>query len=225
MKKKYVKWLAVPMVIVVVYLLFRYGFQAVFGKISLDQLVDWLRSKGYWAALLGGSLIIIQSFIPFSPFILLAAANVLIFGLWTGFIINWTSAVIAALLMFWASRTIGREWANQKLSKIPTWNTIQQLIKKKGFLIIFLFRIFPVVPPAIVNLGAGVTTISFTTYAMATLIGKAPIIFLESMLSYDAINFAENKIRFVLIGILFTLVLYFGSKVIKRKLNIPSKAK
>ena len=81
---------------------------------NLEAVVDMLQSWGPWAALLGGGLIFIQTFIPFIPFLVLAGANVLVFGLWGGFWVTWVSAVLASILMFYLARTVGRDWAKRK---------------------------------------------------------------------------------------------------------------
>jgi len=180
-----------------------------------------LQSLGMWAAVIGGGLIVFQTFFPIYPFIVVAAANVLVFGLWWGFILNWLSAVIGAVLMFWAVRTIGADWARKKLGKYKKSQALQSYLAKKGFQTIFLLRLFPVIPPMVLNLLAGLSIVGARAYITATFIGKMPAIWIESWLGHGLFHLSgENILRLLVVLFLFLLVLWGGMKIVKKKIKI-----
>lgn len=224
--KTHRKWLlfaaAIVLFGVAAFLLFRYGNQVMEGKWSVSKLISYMRSLGYWAALIGAALVMLQTLVPFAPFIVLAGANVAVFGLWAGFLITWSGAVTGAILMFLGARTFGRQRAEERLKSRPKWRQIVTYIEKNQFMVIFLFRLFPVIPPTMLNIAAGVSPVSFSAYASATLLGKAPVIFLQTMLSHDVLNFSEYKGRFIVIAIVLLIALLAGTRILRKRMKIPS---
>lgn len=187
------------------------------GSIQVEYIADTLRSMGPWAALLGGGLIVLQTFIPFVPFLLIAGANVLVFGLWEGFMINWLSAVIASILMFFMARTFGREWAAKKIVNFPRIQSMNRYFQENGFKTVLFIRLFPVIPPVAVNLAAGLSAIEARAYILGTALGKFPAILVESIIGNDLFHFADNKVRLLLLTAGFGIVLLIGMRVVKKK--------
>jgi uncharacterized membrane protein YdjX (TVP38/TMEM64 family) len=190
------------------------------SSIDVDAVATFLRGLGPWAKVIGGLFIILQTFLPFVPFLVLAGANVLVFGLVWGILVNWLSAFAASILMFYVARTFGREWANRKMKRSKKFHAVDRLFKRVGFKTILLLRLFPVIPPAIVNLGAGVSTIPAKPFIMATFIGKLPPIIMESLIGYHMFHFAENKVRFFVILLTFGAVILIGVKILRKKISV-----
>lgn len=188
--------------------------------VDIHSIADWLRELGLGAVLIGGGLIMLQTFLPVIPFLVLVAANVLVFGLVGGFLINWISAVAASILMFYLARTTGRDWAQRKVDQYPKLMKLNEFLKKNGFKSILTLRIFPVVPPVALNLASGLSQVEAQAYIAATAIGKMPAIFLQSVIGNDLIYFSENKTRILLAVVGFGLILAIGIRVVKKKIKL-----
>lgn len=190
------------------------------ADVNIALIAEWLRSLGVVAVLIGGGLIIVQAFLPIFPFIGLATANVLVFGLVGGFFINWTSSVLASILMFYLARSTGREWAEKKLSRYPKWTRINDFLQLNGFKSILTLRLFPIIPPVGLNLVSGISKVGSRSYVAATSVGKIPAIFLQSMIGYDLLSFSENKTRILFLAVGFGLVLFIGMNVVRKKMKL-----
>lgn len=188
---------------------------------SFPQASAYMKSFGYWGILLGSALIALQTFIPFAPFIVLAGANVMVFGLWLGFLITWSGAVLGAVLMFAAAKTFGRRWALKRLNSQPRLSHISGYIEKNQFWVVLLLRLFPVIPSVLLNIVAGVSPVSFATYTWATAIGKVPVIFLESILIYNVLQFSKYRVLVVMIAIILVIGFIVGARILKKRMKIP----
>jgi uncharacterized membrane protein YdjX (TVP38/TMEM64 family) len=211
-------WVTGLLLVIGIYLYVQY--QPHFPRIGMSQLTDWFDRLGPWAVLFGFTIIVIQSFLPIAPFILLATANVLAFGLWWGFLINWLGAVTGSLLVFYVARTFGYEWASRKIANYPKIVRLNEFLEKNGFQTILLLRIFPVVLPMIVNLASGMSLIRAQTFIAATMIGKIPAVFFQSMIGNDLIYFSEHKVRLLFIVIGFAVFLFIGVRIMRRKMKL-----
>ncbi len=211
------KGLFFSLFLLVVLILSYFLMRSELGSIHVENIVDALRSLGPWAAILGGGLIFLQTFFPFMPFILIAGANVLVFGLWSGFFITWVSAVIASILMFYMARTFWRDWAKKKMKNFPRIQSMNQYFRQNGFKTILFLRLFPVIPPVAVNLAAGLSAIEARAYFFGTLLGKIPVIFVQSMIGNDLFHFADNKVRLLLFAGGFGIFLLIGMREVRRK--------
>src|SRR5207244_3681945 len=64
---------------------------------NIKDLSVYLKSFGGYAIFIGIAAILVQTFIPFIPFMLIAGGNVLVFGLVYGFMINYIMSCLAGL--------------------------------------------------------------------------------------------------------------------------------
>lgn len=190
------------------------------ADLNIHSIAEWLRSLGMVAVLIGGGLIILQAFVPIFPFIGLVTANVLVFGLAGGFLVNWMGSVLASILMFYLARTTGKEWAERKLSHYPKWTRLNDYLRVNGFKSILTLRVFPIIPPVVLNLISGISKVGTRSYVAATSLGKIPAILLQSMIGNDLLSFSENKSRLLFLAVGFGLVLLIGMKVVRKKINL-----
>ncbi|MDT2266425.1 VTT domain-containing protein [Paenibacillus larvae] len=83
-------------------------------------------------------------------------------------------------------------------------------------------RLIPILPSSAISFGAGLTQISFRYFFWATIIGKLPIIILESMIAHDFIHFQKYKGRFLVLLAVFAVLIYAGN-LFKKRLNQKNK--
>ncbi|MEO1669950.1 MAG: TVP38/TMEM64 family protein [Cyanobacteria bacterium J06631_2] len=176
----------------------------IIGDIDQQQLEVWLEQMGGLAPLIYivlytvGTLLIL----PSTPLNLTGGA---IFGIWWGTLWTTIAALVAAIAAFAFTRTVGRELVSQKLK--GRWRAMDTEISQGGLFYLFAIRLLPIIPYGIVNFGAGLTSIKFKDYAIATLLGTLPGIFPFVMLGAGITSLSEGEIlplmaAFSLIGIL-----------------------
>lgn len=185
---------------------------------DVGQLSEYLRSFGAYAAVLGMLAVLFQTIIPFVPFVLVAGANVLVFGLGWGFTINYFMSVFGALIAFLFARYYAHEAIARRLERYPLMHVFNKKLEKHGLFYVLSGRLIPVIPSAAINFGSGLTKIRIRDFLVATVLGKIPIILLESFIGHDLVHFHENRGRLLLLLLIFAVLLAAGS-IIKMKLS------
>ncbi|RKD24725.1 hypothetical protein BEP19_09575 [Ammoniphilus oxalaticus] len=184
--------------------------------INLDGIVLFLHELGPWAFLFGSGLIVVQTFAPIVPFLVLVGANVFVFGLWGGFLLSWIGAVCGAILMFIVARTVGRNWAQQKLSEARHWQKLDHILDRNGFKTVFALRLVPIIPAVVVNLAAGLSTVRTRMYILATALGKIPLVFAQCFIGHDLLHFSNHKSRLMYVAVgcvlIFAVALAYARK-------------
>lgn len=101
-----------------------------------------------------------------------------IFGLLRGAAVVWAGAVIGAALAFLIARHVARERVAKWARKNAKFSAIDRAIARKGWKIVLLLRLSPLVPYTISNYLYGLTAIRFLPYVLASAVGMIPLIFL-----------------------------------------------
>jgi uncharacterized membrane protein YdjX (TVP38/TMEM64 family) len=206
-------------VVAVIYFLFFTEDGSKLTHTNIDELTVYLRSYGNYALIFGIAAILLQTFIPFSPFILIAAANVLVFGFARGFIINYTAACIGACLAFLFARYIGRDWVERKIARFPAMREFNERMEKEGFYYVLMGRLISFFPSSIVNYGGGISLIKLRDFIMATIIGKFPIILMECIIAHDLQHWRHYRGRVLLLLSIFILLIIIGNWMRKKSLR------
>lgn len=141
------------------------------GGIDQVQLQTWLKQAGIWAPIIYivlytlGTILIL----PSTPLNMSGGA---IFGPGMGTL--WTSiaAVIAAVVAFAFTRTVGRETVSKKLA--GRWEAMDAEMRQGGLFYMFAIRLLPIIPYGLVNFAAGLTSIRFRDYLIGTILGTIP---------------------------------------------------
>ncbi|MEB3103868.1 TVP38/TMEM64 family protein [Ferviditalea candida] len=157
-----------------------------------------------------------QTFFPYLPFVVVAGANVLMFGMFWGFVINYSMSILGAFASFLFARYLARDWVDSRLQKYPQISLFKRNIEKNGFIYILIGRLIPVLPSTFVNWGSGLSRLSWGPFLGATMIGKLPVVFLESLIGHDLLHFKEHKERLLLLILIFLLLVGAGSWMKKK---------
>ncbi|GAA6621731.1 TVP38/TMEM64 family protein [Scytonema sp. NUACC26] len=144
------------------------------GGIEPAQLQKWLGQAGIWAPILYIAIYTVATVLML-PSTALNLTGGAIFGIWLGTF--WTSigALIAAIVSFLYSRTVGRKALTKKLSK--GWQRMDVEVRRGGMLYILAIRLLPILPYGLVNFVAGLTSVSFKDYFLGTVLGTIPGVF------------------------------------------------
>jgi len=108
---------------------------------------------------------------PGTPFNLAAG---FLFGVWLGAAVTVVGCDLGATFAFLIGRTLGREWAQEQVSKNKKFSLVSLAVEKNAWLIIFLVRLSPVFPFGLCNYLFGVTKVKFSTYWTSTTAGLIP---------------------------------------------------
>lgn len=112
------------------------------------------------------------------PAVLLMIAAGYFFGLLRGVALVSAGATLGAALAFLVARHLARERVEKYAATSPRYAAIDAAIGKKGWPIVFLLRLSPLVPFVFSNYLYGLTAIRFWPYVLASWIGMIPLQFL-----------------------------------------------
>ena len=143
------------------------------GGFSAKAIEDTIQSWGAWGVLASIGLMILHSFVPF-PAEFLAIANGMIYGPLWGTVITWSGAMLGGFLAFGLARALGRPFVEVMVAR-KDWAVLDEWAAIRSGRLVFISRFIPVIAFNLVNYAAGLTRISWWTFAWATGIGILPM--------------------------------------------------
>jgi uncharacterized membrane protein YdjX (TVP38/TMEM64 family) len=178
----------------------------------VEHLAEWLEQWGIWAIGVSLLLNVVISLLGVVPSVFLSAANAAAFGLVPGFFVSWSGELLGAAVSYFLYR---RGFLSLRKGKNADWKwlgRINQLDRMRQFTAILLARLTPFVPSGIVTFVGAASSMRFADFILATLIGKAPSIALETLVGHDFIFLKQNTSRFIVtIVIIIAFALLFGT--------------
>lgn len=144
-----------------------------FASGDFTVVKEFVASYGAYAAVISFALMIFQSIAAPLPAFLITFANANLFGWWQGAILSWSSAMAGAAVCFFIARILGRDVA-EKLTSRTGLQQIDTFFEKYGKNTILICRLLPFVSFDIVSYAAGLTSMSFGSFFIATGIGQLP---------------------------------------------------
>jgi uncharacterized membrane protein YdjX (TVP38/TMEM64 family) len=192
------------------------------GGINSTQIQAWLNAVGIWAPIVYIALYIVATVLVL-PSTVLNLTGGAIFGPVLGTI--WTSlaAIIAAIVAFTFTRTVGREIIAKRLS--GRWQAMDAEVRQGGLFYMFAIRLVPIMPYGLVNFAAGLTSISFKDYILGTTIGTIPSVLPFVLLGSSGLKALHTGDVLPLVGALgLTGILVGGSTWYRRRRIVSSKA-
>ena len=174
---------------------------------SIETARAYIASYGVLAPLVSAILMIFQSVIAPLPAFLITFANGLLFGVWWGAALSWSSAMIGAALCFYIARALGRPVIVKLLSETAV-NTSDQFFQRYGKHAVLIARLVPVISFDAISYGAGLTGMRFLGFAIATGIGQLPATLLYSYLG-DRVT-GSLKVLFWGFGIVIAVSIIIG---------------
>jgi phosphatidylserine/phosphatidylglycerophosphate/cardiolipin synthase-like enzyme/uncharacterized membrane protein YdjX (TVP38/TMEM64 family) len=168
-----------PLAGLLLVLLFFGGLFAAWRWTPLSEYVT-PQAVDAWATMLAnepaGPLIVIAAYtlatLTMFPRPLITLAAVLAFGPFLGFVYAMVGILGAALLTYFAGRTLSRD-AIRRLAG-PRLNRISRELRRRGLLSVIAVRLVPVAPFIVVNMVAGAAHIRVSHYVLGTAIGILP---------------------------------------------------
>ncbi len=175
----------------------------VLTKADVVALKEYLLAFGVWAPVISALLMVFQSVIAPLPAFVITFTNGLLFGVFWGTVLSWSSAMVGAAVCFYIARTFGRP-AVVKLTGGPSLEMTDRFFEKYGKHAIIVARLLPIMPFDPVSYGAGLTSMTFGGFMLATGIGQLPATVLYSYLGQTATG--TVRVVFVVFSIVFALL-------------------
>ena len=137
------------------------------------RVIDWLRDHPL-APVIFVALYAAATALAIPGTILTLAGGAL-FGFYWGTLFNLLAANIGANAAFLVARTLGRDGVRKLMGDDSrALSRLDGIVKRHGFQGLLTLRLIPLVPFNALNFGSGLMSLSWRTYAAATVIGIVP---------------------------------------------------
>jgi uncharacterized membrane protein YdjX (TVP38/TMEM64 family) len=133
----------------------------------------WVAHKGVWGGVIYG-LVYTVAVLLFVPGSVLTIGAGLVFGLLWGTVIVSIASTVAAALAFLIARYLARDRVEALARRNEKFRAIDQAIRDKGWRVVALLRLSPLVPFSVSNYLYGLTPVSFGPYVLASWIAMLP---------------------------------------------------
>lgn len=178
---------------------------------NLDSIKEYILSFGIWAPVISFLLMLLQSVAAPLPAFLITFANAALFGWVYGAILSWSSAMVGAGICFYISRFLGRD-AVEKLTNKNTLESMDSFFEKYGKHTILIARLLPFMSFDLVSYAAGLTSMSFISFFIATGIGQLPATIVYSYVG----GMLTGSAKLVMMGLMILFALSVLIFVLKK---------
>ena len=185
---------------------------------------NWLRSFGANAMPAFIVLYLLATVLGLPNVLLILIAGT-VFGLVKGIISVSIADTLGAIACFLIGRTIARERIKRWVSRHPSFAQLDHAVGKKGWKILLLSRLSPLVPSNILNYGFSCTKVNFWQYVFFSWLGMLPVIALYVYLGSFGVSllqegFTPRKIALQTGGaVLAIAAAWYTTRLARRSLN------
>lgn len=189
------------------------------GGIDPEWLQATLDRAGIWGPIIYIVIYTVATVLVLPSTVLNLAGGAL-FGPWLGSLWTTIAALIAAIVAFGFTRTVGREMVAKRLAGY--WQTIDAEIRNGGMFYMFSIRLLPVIPYGLVNFAAGLTSISWKDYVVGTALGTLPGVLPFVLLGSSGLTLSQTG-DLVPLVVALTLIgmLVGGATWYRRRRSVP----
>ena len=193
-----------------------------FSSMSVESIIGYIRSFGPYAVAVSFLLMVFQSVAAPLPAFLITFANANLFGWWQGAILSWSSAMAGAAVCFFIARILGRDVA-EKLTSKAGMQQIDTFFKKYGKNTVLICRLLPFISFDIVSYAAGLTSMSFISFFVATGVGQLPATIVYSYVGGMLTGGAKLLVTGLLILFALSALIFMGRKIYMDRQNKKAK--
>ena len=186
------------------------------SSLDIDSLKQYILSYGALAPIISFILMIVQSVAAPLPAFLITFANAALFGWKWGAFLSWSSAMAGAALCFFIAKFLGRDVVEKLTSKYAI-DSIDEFFDKYGKYTILVCRLLPFISFDIVSYAAGLTSMEFLPFFIATGIGQLPATIVYSYVGGMLTGGTKLFVTGVLILFALTIVIYMLRKIYNEK--------
>jgi len=192
-------------------------------EIGPGELQAWLVAAGDWAPVIYMVLYIVATVLVL-PSTVLNLTGGAIFGPWLGTAWTSISAIIAAVVAFAFTRTVGRQTVAKRLG--GRLQAMDAEVRRGGLFYMFAIRLVPIMPYGLINLVAGLTSVSVQDYILGTVLGTVPSVLPFVLLGSSGLKAIYSGDMLPFVGALaLSGMLVAGSTWYRHRRSFPARAK
>ena len=186
------------------------------SNLDLDSLKQYILSYGALAAIISFILMLVQSVAAPLPAFLITFSNAALFGWVWGAVLSWSSAMAGAALCFFIAKFLGRDVVERLTSKYAI-DSIDEFFDKYGKYTILVCRLLPFISFDIVSYAAGLTSMKFLPFFIATGIGQLPATIVYSYVGGMLTGGAKLFVTGLMILFALSVMIYMFKKIYNDK--------
>lgn len=186
------------------------------SNLDLDSLKQYILSYGALAPIISFILMLVQSVAAPLPAFLITFANAALFGWVWGAVLSWSSAMAGAALCFFIAKFLGRDVVERLTSKYAI-DSIDEFFDKYGKYTILVCRLLPFISFDIVSYAAGLTSMKFLPFFIATGIGQLPATIVYSYVGGMLTGGAKLFVTGLMILFALSVMIYMFKKIYNDK--------
>ena len=160
---------------------------------DIKRMRIYIKGFGIWAPVVSMGLMVFQALAAPLPAFVITFANAAIFGWKWGAFYSWTGAMIGAAICWAIGKVFGRA-AVEKFTGRAALVKTDKFFAEHGANAVMVARLIPVIPFDIVSYAAGLTSMTFWSFFIATGVGQFPATILYS---YVGDNITRNGVYFL----------------------------
>lgn len=184
--------------------------EGIFVQENVIKIFEHYREIAFIISILLNIIIAVFAVIP-SFF--LTAANILFFGFWKGTFLSYIGEGIGAVISFWLYRHGFKRFSNKQPTNQKLLTKLLTITGKDAFILIISLRFLPFIPSGVVTFFCAIGQVSLFTYTIASLVGKAPALFIEAYSVYQVTNWTwSGKIILAIFSIITLSSLFIKLK-------------
>jgi len=151
----------------------------------IDALAGWLAGLGVAGLVLYAAAYAACAVLMLPVFLMTIAAGYF-FGLGPAVAAVSAGSTLGAAAAFLIGRHLARDRVARAASRSPRFAAVDRAVGEKGWRIVFLLRLSPLIPYVLSNYFYGITSIPFGRYVLASWIGMLPLTILYASLGAAA---------------------------------------
>lgn len=196
--------------------------QAIFilKNVDVDLARGYILGFGMWAPVVSFLLMILQSIAAPLPAFIITFANAGLFGWVKGAILSWTSSMAGAALCFFIAKFYGRTVVIKLTGKYAL-DSVDDFFDRYGKYTILIARLLPFISFDIVSYAAGLTSMSFFSFFVATGIGQLPATIVYSYIG----SMLTGTTKTIVVGLLMLFAISTLIFLLKKVWNDKKEAK
>ncbi len=137
---------------------------------------SWLANQGVWTLPAFITIYVTAAVFGLPNIVLVLAAGTL-FGLTQGVVIASGADTLSIAACFVIGQVMGRRWITRSIKESSRFHKLDRAFAQKGWKIVLLTRLSPLLPSNILNYGFSLTKIDFWEYLFFSWLGMLPVIF------------------------------------------------
>lgn len=170
-KKEYLKLIILSLIITFSIVVLYKNWDVIIN-LDVDDISVFLQDKGGFASIVFLGIYMCKPIFIVIPAAVVSFVGGIVFGPIKGFILNMLGFFLSGTIAFYLARFLGKDFVHKILK--GKMLEISDNMENKGFKILFLLRLPPILPYDPLSYACGLTEIKYKDFILASLLGVVP---------------------------------------------------